>query len=545
MKGRWVMKRCLVLLTVALCAGLFVVSAAFGASSVWWTNFNDKISSTNLDGTGTGANFTPQAPGVLSGPLGLAIEPATGKIYWPNYFTPYSINVGNLDGSGSGQLDTGTANVVQPEGVALDPADRKIFWANDGDNKISYTNLDDSGVGANLVTTPITPDSPAGVTVDPANGRIYWGNEAPGNGSIGYANLDGSGGGGTLVTSAPVVDPGGIAIDNQTGKIYWANSASNGDSISFANLDGSAGGTLNVPASVTLADPTGVAIDPVAGKLYWANDESPNGIFWADLDNDGGGGELTTPANTANATVFQPNYPFLFEAPLGLSAPAASGATTPGSALSCTQATWAPDLVSEFDYRAPASTSSGWSINGIPIPGATASTIVANVPGSYTCTATATNGAGSTTQRSNAIVVSAPVLPITKPSTPAPTSAQLKADLLAQLVPKGSAAKIASLLKKGYPFSFKALAAGKLVIDWYYVPKGAHVAKAKAKPKPLLVAVGKLTSTKAGSAKLTIRLTSAGKKLLKHAKRISLSAKGTVTVGRTTVTAIKTFTLKR
>lgn len=130
-------------------------------------------------------------------------------------------------------------------------------------------------------------------------------------------------------------------------------------------------------------------------------------------------------------------------------------------------------------------------------------------------------------------------------STGQPTAGQLKASVLAQLMPKGKAAKLAALIKAtGYSTSFAALGAGTLVIDWYYLPKGAHLASSK--PKPVLVAAGKRTFAEAGIQSITLKLTTAGKKLLKHAKRITLTANGTFTApGTPTVTATKRFTLTR
>ncbi len=47
-----------------------------------------------------------------------------------------------------------------------------------------------------------------------------------------------------------------------------------------------------------------------------------------------------------------------------------------------------------------------WSENGQPIAAATTTTFAASQPGSYTCTVTATNAAGSTSQTSAALVIS-------------------------------------------------------------------------------------------------------------------------------------------
>ena len=103
------------------------------------------------------------------------------------------------------------------------------------------------------------------------------------------------------------------------------------------------------------------------------------------------------------------------------------------------------------------------------------------------------------------------------------SEAQLAASLKQQLVPAGKAVTIGSLLKHGgLSMSVKALEAGMLSVQWYEVSKGAKAAKAK----PVLVAAGKLSFAAAGTGKLALRLTEAGRRLLKRSKRVMLSAKG-------------------
>jgi hypothetical protein len=109
------------------------------------------------------------------------------------------------------------------------------------------------------------------------------------------------------------------------------------------------------------------------------------------------------------------------------------------------------------------------------------------------------------------------------------STAQIAALLGQQLVPSGKAAKIGALLKDGgLTMSFKALEAGTLVVGWYEVPAGAKLAK-RTPAKPVLVASGKFTFSAAGTGKVKIGLTAGGKRLLKHAKRVKLEAKGAFT----------------
>jgi hypothetical protein len=81
-----------------------------------------------------------------------------------------------------------------------------------------------------------------------------------------------------------------------------------------------------------------------------------------------------------------------------------------------------------------------------------------------------------------------------------------------------------------------------VVISWYLVPSGAHLAAAK----PVLVTTGRATIRSAGTITIKLKLTPAGRRLLVHAKRLALTAKGAFTPnGEAPIDARKTFTLKR
>jgi hypothetical protein len=125
----------------------------------------------------------------------------------------------------------------------------------------------------------------------------------------------------------------------------------------------------------------------------------------------------------------------------------------------------------------------------------------------------------------------------------AATAAQLKALLASLLAPHGRNARIGALLRhRGYTVSFASLAAGKLSISWYLVPKGARVARAK----PTLVARGVVSTKASGASRLKIALSARGRKLLKAGKRLKLTAKGVLTAsGRPSLSATRKFTLKR
>lgn len=130
------------------------------------------------------------------------------------------------------------------------------------------------------------------------------------------------------------------------------------------------------------------------------------------------------------------------------------------------------------------------------------------------------------------------------PPTPTVTAAQIKADLRRALKPVGRGARIRTLLKRGgYTFTFKAPTAGKVVIEWLGRARSAHDAKVT---KPVIVAIGRARFSKPERVRITIRLTSAGRRMLKHARSVRLTAKGIYTPkGGSPVTATRSFKLRR
>ena len=112
------------------------------------------------------------------------------------------------------------------------------------------------------------------------------------------------------------------------------------------------------------------------------------------------------------------------------------------------------------------------------------------------------------------------------------------------IVPSGKSAELASLLKRdGLKLLFKAPTPGALVISWYQLPKGAHLS---ARARPVLIASGRAAFATIGMRKVVVRLTRQGKRLLRSARRIRLTAKGVfIPTGKPAVVALKPFTLKR
>ena len=100
-----------------------------------------------------------------------------------------------------------------PSGVAIDPAAGKIYWTNQYHRPGPGREPDGSGTAATLfgndAPLPTVEDNPIGVAIDPAAGKIYWTNLGllQRSGQVRVGNLDGTGTPSTLFDSES--GPGG------------------------------------------------------------------------------------------------------------------------------------------------------------------------------------------------------------------------------------------------------------------------------------------------------------------------------------------------
>ncbi len=239
--------------------------------------------------------------------------------------------------------------------------------------------------------------------------------------------------------------------------------------------------------------------------------------------------------------------------PQNSGSPEVTGAEVLGGQLKCEPGTWIGKPPPLFEYE--------WLRDGSSIGSRTSTpTYViqqADLGHSLSCKVIAKNseGTGEATSASVQIAgsqakvegnkVSSNTVTSDPPSQLVASAAAILAKLASQLTPMTHGAHIASLLKHGYySFSFTSISAGKLLVDWYEVPKGAHVSSTKSKPKPILVATVTVSFTSASKKTVKLRLTSVGRSLLKAHRSIKLTAKGVFTTpGGRPVTWLKTFVL--
>ena len=263
----------------AFAAGAMLAPRARAANRIYWANYDgESLAYWNLDGTGGGGLDTG---GAIDGPMGMALDPAHGQIYWANWDqngvenAGHTIGVANLDGSGEVSIVPINPSYVNgPHGLAIDPGAGKLYWPNFADNTIGFANLDGSGAG-HLQTGTATVSGPRGVAIDPTTQRIYWANYGPGGmgTTISWASLNNNTGANLMTIPATVDGPEGVALDPPNNRMYWGNygPTQTGDTIAYANLDGT-GNAHDLPTpGVTPHGVHGVALDPIAGRVYWAN----------------------------------------------------------------------------------------------------------------------------------------------------------------------------------------------------------------------------------------------------------------------------------
>jgi hypothetical protein len=470
----------LALACVALCA---IAGRAQAAEILYWNNYGDNpdtIGFANIDGSGGGQLNTGSE--LVENPEGLAYDTVTNRLFvTTGSGAARRILAVNLDGSGAAPFTAPGAPVAEPEGVAVDPATRTIYWENTkaGEEAIVWAKLDGS-IGGVLNTTGVTVDGPCcRIAVDPTGGRIYWVNSPLAGNAIAFANLNNTGGGGTLNLVGATVPPEGegLAVDSAAGRVYFLGGS---NEVGYANTNGSGAGNVGL-GGAPIKSPWGLALDPSLNRLYWGNEGNAevrtNAFGFVNLGAGGGG------ISVATAPIANPQDPLVIKSPTGAGVPAVARSTKSRSELTCSQGSWAADFPGGFVYQAPRTFAYQWALKGVPVAGATAPTLAAAKPGSYTCAVTATNQIGSAGQTSAPINVKAAKVKLTTKKK-------------AHVKPGGVATFKVKAVNQGDLKSKNARVCVK-------VPKKA---KGALKAKPKCKSLGKVKGRGKDSAKLRIKV---------------------------------------
>jgi hypothetical protein len=241
--------------------------------------------------------------------------------------------------------------------------------------------------------------------------------------------------------------------------------------------------------------------------------------------------------STGTAVTFQPGTspPAAPAAPAPSSAPAervpvnvippkVSGSPYAGDVLTCSPGGWSGTLPETFAYQ--------WLSNGAALAtqtGPTYATSATDVGHAIACEATATNGAGTSSLLSNAVMV-------LRPDT------ELRAALQATLAQTSRASIKALRSHPELSLEFSAPLPGTITVSWR-----ARVKSTGHRRSSSLVTIASDTDsfTAPSPQRITLRLDALGRRALKRSSRLRVSAKTTFDApGIVTVSATKTFTLR-
>jgi hypothetical protein len=496
--------------------------------------------------------------------VGLAVDPdGAAVVTWAVGTTLYQATRPAGAGSPFGAAATIASNLSGQQTMGANAAGKAVLVYYDGTGYSAAIRSPAGSFGAPVdisgaVTSALPADTAAAVAADGSAG-VLVGSSAPASGCGTLYRLHAF----RLAAGASTWSPGGDFGGAQ------------GDSIAFPALAGGPGGRIDAAWSVDtrsasqvclgVDDPYEIAAGTLGGALTPILSVTPppfsggtygsghTGGFAAKmaLNACGDGALIVGIADSQNSDLHDGLFTSTTQGcppgggkPVNTSLPAVSGTARVGQVLSASTGGWSGTPSPAYTYQ--------WQLCNpacADIPSQTSASLIvaaADVGAQVRVVVTATNPAGNAAADSSQVgpVQAAVVGPPPPVQTTPPTASVLRASLLKALAPTGQGARIATLRKQGgYSFAFTALTAGRVKISWYFVPRGAHVAKAK--PATVLVATGSASFAKAGTRTLKIKLTSKGKRLLKHAKHLKLTAKGTfVPTGKSGIVALATFTLK-
>jgi hypothetical protein len=404
------------------------------------------------------------------------------------------IVVGAISGASGAQAG---ADVVVP----------RLFWVkNDSPRSpgaIGTAKRDGSDVNRRLVGS-------GGFTLDLAasSRHIYWINDVVGldySQAIARAGVDG-----TEVNARFVVAPsiGGIAVDAQ--HIYWTSVASG--EIARADLDGA---HINRHFIVGASYPVGLAVD--GQHIYWTNRADTPSIARANLDGSAVN-ERFLAVNAARLAVAGGHIYWNngYGTAIGRADLDGSNVVEPFINPPDASGAWGIAADSEHLY---------WTTGGF-------GTIArANLDGS---------GVNSR------FIVGGSFTGAVAWSDALRTPVQYRALLRAQLTPPGNQASIVAVARRsGYTYFIKQLDPGRLTLRWYSSAKRG-ASRHLGRVTRATVAVGSARVGASGTARIHLKLTRAGKRILDHSGRVVVTAHATYTpAGSSEVVATRRFRLNQ
>jgi hypothetical protein len=221
----------------------------------------DQLIAINPDGSGrveVAASVNP-IPLNDSGRLHVAVDTATGRVYWSEITTLYLTTIKSANPDGTAAV-TVTNSVLNQRGLLVDPIRRKLFWVGSDawqrQELIYRSELD----GSNPEVVYGAPEGMQirALTIDPYNQKLYWLDPTTAGGALYWADADGN----RLAQLAANLgsDARGLIVRPYEDALYYVR----GNNLVQAKLDGS---NPTVLADLSLRPYTGLYL-PVSTTSF-------------------------------------------------------------------------------------------------------------------------------------------------------------------------------------------------------------------------------------------------------------------------------------